>query len=208
MLSCKRCGSENYIKNGIVLDKQCDHCKECQSNFRKGDGRTNEKTVAKKALCILHERGVSMEKNLQSDWFFVSLRKQGTGKRLQKITFGINRCHTSASGSGVRLTVIIVSNISRRKHTRYTRVRPEWNRSDNGSLLRQVNFALQKLRVRRVSNRHENAGYRNFSVRQTRRTLELYARYPRLIVTQNLFWKRVPQNFDFRMIRRSLGNNF
>jgi len=37
----------------IVSDKQRDHCKDCQYNFREGDGRTNEKIVAKKALCIL-----------------------------------------------------------------------------------------------------------------------------------------------------------
>jgi len=53
MLSCKRCGSKNYIKNGIVLNKQRYHCKDCQYNFREGDGRANEKIAAKKALCIL-----------------------------------------------------------------------------------------------------------------------------------------------------------
>ena len=50
---CKKCGSEKAGKNGIVAGKQRYRCKECGYNFREGDKRTNEKVIAKKALCIL-----------------------------------------------------------------------------------------------------------------------------------------------------------
>ena len=50
---CKRCSGNQVIKNGIVSGKQRYKCKDCLYNFREGDGRTNEKIVAKKALCIL-----------------------------------------------------------------------------------------------------------------------------------------------------------
>ena len=50
---CKKCSSENAVKNGIVGGKQRYRCKECECNFREGDRRTNEKLSAKKSLCIL-----------------------------------------------------------------------------------------------------------------------------------------------------------
>ena len=50
---CKKCSSENAVRNGIVGEKQRYRCKECGCNFREGDRRTNEKIAAKKALCIL-----------------------------------------------------------------------------------------------------------------------------------------------------------
>lgn len=53
MPKCKNCGSEKSVKNGIVREKQRYRCKECGCNFREGDGRTNEKIAAKKAMCIL-----------------------------------------------------------------------------------------------------------------------------------------------------------
>lgn len=53
MVICKKCGSEKSVKNGIVGGKQRFRCKECGCNYREGDGRTNEKVAAKKALCIL-----------------------------------------------------------------------------------------------------------------------------------------------------------
>jgi len=53
MLSCKRCGSKEFVKNGIVAGKQRYKCSHCQYRFREGDARTNEKIAAKKALCIL-----------------------------------------------------------------------------------------------------------------------------------------------------------
>ena len=53
MPKCKSCGSDKATKNGIVGGRQRYRCKECGCNFREGDGRTNEKVAAKKALCIL-----------------------------------------------------------------------------------------------------------------------------------------------------------
>ena len=53
MFACKRCSGDRLIKNGIVSGKQRYKCKDCNYNFREGDGRTNEKIVAKQALCIL-----------------------------------------------------------------------------------------------------------------------------------------------------------
>lgn len=50
---CKKCNSEHIVKNGIVLGKQRYKCKECGYNFRLGDDRTNDKTTAKKALCVM-----------------------------------------------------------------------------------------------------------------------------------------------------------
>ena len=53
MLICKKCGSDKSVKNGVVGGKQRYKCKKCGCNFREGDQRTNEKVMAKKALCIL-----------------------------------------------------------------------------------------------------------------------------------------------------------
>ena len=53
MPTCKKCGSEQAVKSGIVAGKQRYLCKECGCNFREGDHRTNDKVAAKKALCIL-----------------------------------------------------------------------------------------------------------------------------------------------------------
>ena len=53
MIICKKCNSEHIIKNGIVASKQRYKFKSCGLNFRLGDNRTNEKIIAKKALCVL-----------------------------------------------------------------------------------------------------------------------------------------------------------
>ena len=53
MVKCKKCNSERMVKSGIVAGKQRFQCKECGCNFREGDNRTNDKIIAKKALCIL-----------------------------------------------------------------------------------------------------------------------------------------------------------
>jgi len=53
MLACKKCSSEQFVKNGIVAEKQRYKCKNCNATFREGDNRTNNKIIAKKALCIL-----------------------------------------------------------------------------------------------------------------------------------------------------------
>ena len=53
MVKCKKCKSENIVKNGKVRDKQRYLCKDCRYNFVEGDARTNEKIKAKKAMCVL-----------------------------------------------------------------------------------------------------------------------------------------------------------
>ena len=53
MMKCKKCGSEETVRNGIVAGKQRYLCKKCGFNFREGDNRTNDSITAKKALCIL-----------------------------------------------------------------------------------------------------------------------------------------------------------
>ena len=52
-MTCKKCGTEKAVKNGIVGGRQRYHCKGCGCNFREGDNRTNERIAAKKALCVL-----------------------------------------------------------------------------------------------------------------------------------------------------------
>jgi IS1 family transposase/transposase-like protein len=53
MPECKNCKSKKAVKNGEVRGKQRYKCKECGYNFVEGDGRTNEKIIALKALVIL-----------------------------------------------------------------------------------------------------------------------------------------------------------
>jgi transposase len=53
MATCKKCGSEQAVKNGIVGGRQRYRCRECGCNFREGDNRTNEKVAAKKVPCVL-----------------------------------------------------------------------------------------------------------------------------------------------------------
>jgi len=53
MPKCKNCNNEKVVKNGMVRGKQRYKCKECGYNFVEGDGRTNEKIAAKKAMCVL-----------------------------------------------------------------------------------------------------------------------------------------------------------
>ena len=53
MPECKNCKSEKIVKSGKVRGKQRYKCKDCGYNFVEGDGRTNEKIIALKALCVL-----------------------------------------------------------------------------------------------------------------------------------------------------------
>ena len=41
------------MKNGTARGKQRYKCKSCGCNFVAGDGRTNEKIAAKKAMCVI-----------------------------------------------------------------------------------------------------------------------------------------------------------
>jgi len=52
MPKCKKCGSENIVKNGFVRGKQRYRSNKCGYNFVEGDGRTARLTP-KKALAIL-----------------------------------------------------------------------------------------------------------------------------------------------------------
>jgi len=53
MVKCKNCDSGETVKNGLVRNKQRYKCKDCGYNFVEGDERTNEKIVAKKAMCVI-----------------------------------------------------------------------------------------------------------------------------------------------------------
>jgi transposase len=53
MAICKKCGSGQAVKNGVIGGRQRYKCKDCGYNYREGDNRTNDKVAAKKALCIL-----------------------------------------------------------------------------------------------------------------------------------------------------------
>ena len=55
MVKCKKCKSENIVKNGKVRGKQRYLCKDCRYNFVEGDARTNEKIKAKKAIDLLRK---------------------------------------------------------------------------------------------------------------------------------------------------------
>jgi transposase-like protein len=72
MIQCKKCKSTKAVKNGFAHKKQRYLCKECGCNFTEGDGRTNEKVAAMKAMVVI----------------FYSLAK-GTYNMLGKI-FGIS----------------------------------------------------------------------------------------------------------------------
>ncbi|GIV28929.1 MAG: hypothetical protein KatS3mg033_2025 [Thermonema sp.] len=51
-ITCKKCGSANYVKNGIVRNKQRYRCKDCKCNFTQGDNR-GKISVQAKALAVL-----------------------------------------------------------------------------------------------------------------------------------------------------------
>ena len=52
-LSCKKCGSSKYVKNGKVRGEARYLCKECGCNFIAGDRRIREEHAPLKALCVL-----------------------------------------------------------------------------------------------------------------------------------------------------------
>ena len=53
MLECKNCNSQDCVRNGTVRGKQRHKCKACGYNFVEGDGRTDEKIIATKAMCVI-----------------------------------------------------------------------------------------------------------------------------------------------------------
>ncbi|WP_339052233.1 hypothetical protein [Candidatus Lariskella endosymbiont of Epinotia ramella] len=53
MVCCKGCGSDSFIKNGIVRGVQRYKCRSCLLNFVEGDLRKKPQTAVKKALCVM-----------------------------------------------------------------------------------------------------------------------------------------------------------
>lgn len=49
MVSCKRCGSAQYVKNGTARGHPRYRCKACGLNFIEGDRRVKESVAVKKA---------------------------------------------------------------------------------------------------------------------------------------------------------------
>lgn len=55
MIECKRCGSTEAVKNGMVRGKQRYLCKQCGYHFVYGDERENRTAVVSKALCTIFQ---------------------------------------------------------------------------------------------------------------------------------------------------------
>lgn len=53
MPNCKRCHSENIVKNGLVREQSRYRCKDCQYNFIAGDRRVKDSVAIKKALSVI-----------------------------------------------------------------------------------------------------------------------------------------------------------
>ena len=53
MVTCKRCGTEQVVKNGTVRKRARYKCKACGLNFIEGDRRVRESVVVKRALAVI-----------------------------------------------------------------------------------------------------------------------------------------------------------
>ena len=53
MVTCKKCLSEKTVKNGMIRRKQRYVCRECDYIFTESDKRTNDRVIAKKAMCTI-----------------------------------------------------------------------------------------------------------------------------------------------------------
>ena len=53
MVTCKNCGSSDYIKNGFVRGKQRYRCASCSLNFVEGDERQLYHCHSLRSLCVL-----------------------------------------------------------------------------------------------------------------------------------------------------------
>src|SRR5436853_6887216 len=63
-LRCKRCGSEDHVKNGLMRPKQRYLCKDCGLNFT--DTPTRGKPLALKVAAVLLDvSGLSMNRTAQ-----------------------------------------------------------------------------------------------------------------------------------------------
>lgn len=58
-ITCKDCGSNRYVKNGKVRDKQRYKCKECGNNFVVGDEREKVSAEGKALAALLYGSGKS-----------------------------------------------------------------------------------------------------------------------------------------------------
>jgi transposase len=52
-LSCKKCNSNQYVKNGFVRSKQRYKCLECGCNYVEGDQRFSHETAIKRAFAVI-----------------------------------------------------------------------------------------------------------------------------------------------------------
>lgn len=56
-VNCKHCGSDSYVRNGIVRNKQRYKCKECGRTFIVGDLREKITAEGKALAVLLYGRG-------------------------------------------------------------------------------------------------------------------------------------------------------
>jgi transposase len=52
-MECKRCRASEFVKNGLVREKQRWLCKSCGCNFTEGDRRKERTTSQQRALAVL-----------------------------------------------------------------------------------------------------------------------------------------------------------
>lgn len=55
MPECKRCGSTQIVKSGMVREKQRYLCKKCGCHFVEGDLREKSTAIVPKALCTIFQ---------------------------------------------------------------------------------------------------------------------------------------------------------
>lgn len=53
MLECKRCGSTQIVRSGMVRGKQRYLCKQCGCHFVEGDRRETNASIVSKSLCMV-----------------------------------------------------------------------------------------------------------------------------------------------------------
>ena len=66
-LSCKKCGSKDYVRNGYIKGEQRYRCKDCRMNYQKGDKRikySKEKKM-KVMKCYLEGMGIRSIERLE-----------------------------------------------------------------------------------------------------------------------------------------------
>ena len=63
-LRCKRCGSEDHVKNGLMRNKQRYRCKACGLNFTDTPAR-GKPLALKAAAVLLYVSGLSMNRTAQ-----------------------------------------------------------------------------------------------------------------------------------------------